>query len=899
MQNESMPTGPAGGAPPFSRRAEEVDNFLMQGPPSFSAQIEPASDPTLVHQLQRFNYGIDSSVRFGRVNMVLPHANWYRVALEDMGGELPCVKVGFAGGYRLMGARDCSNITPDSRVIVIVPPGASYGFILGVTTDLTEDGNHTYSDWVSQGSNVGILRNRYYSEYMRILSDEGGAMMNASGRPVDALAFDWTQTTETGLTFHLDPEMLYLRASEECGVMAFRNNSQLRLAGRNLDVWTGAREEEDRHDEGELYTYKGESPYPWEMSGCFSAGRDITEETSDEDVLHKEPLAKLEPIETDLQPFMRYQEYGGYLGQPKMRMVVIPPESKANTSDTRQFEDEDKDICVFREQVSMDGGYALESAKHVYIRKSTVMPAPKRLRPAIDYKEDGCDSAENDNYKFAGQYGGGDEHKVGDPVNGEGMNRNLFTAAAILDYHAHAFNWKGLHPFHYHEKDFYLPEESDIPGEATYMPPYDDLSRYFWLPAPDPQNLKVDHRYNQVKFWKLMQHISLTEDGSIIIQAGQGEQIILGAGGVRICSPGKILIESGNTTAILAGDDAIIRAYNSVDITSTEKDVRIKAENNFMALAGNSGKGALLLENRSTSQEHVYPNEGGEKIEGSGIVFKAPNAVIASLAKDIYQRCNIEGQGQIVLDGDQGNANVRVVANNVFRFIRSQARDGFGTPAAPMSVNVFQYGSNKLGATTYIQGPLQVDGFSVFRSSVNAINGHFASSVGGRVSRILNRDLENARLDAAAKLLSDQLEAQTKDYKKEIEDKFYQDKQIGSREMIKKISFSLRPEKQYGTFEFLLPQSHWQVLNNVIKAGKTWQEKDVEYQKGTKHQPWPGKKMWSESNTLLTLPASELKLFDLDKGHAKDRGEVYENAELGKFERKTPSSSYSIIPSSD
>jgi hypothetical protein len=198
-----------------------------------------------------------------------------------------------------------------------------------------------------------------------------------------------------------------------------------------------------------------------------------------------------------------------------------------------------------------------------------------------------------------------------------------------------------------------------------------------------------------------------------------------------------------------------------------------------------------------------------------------------------------------------------------------------------------------------MKGQLQVDGFGAFRNSVYSVNGHFSSSTGGHVSRILNRDLLNAQLDTMSKTISENKDRHDDDYKTEIDQKFYQYEQIGNRDMIKKISFSLRPEKQYGTLEFELPQSHWQILNNVIKAGKTWQEKDVTYQQSTKHQPWPGKKKWSENSTLLTLPASELKLYDVEKGAAKDRGEIYETAELGKFVKQVPSSSYSIIPSAD
>jgi hypothetical protein len=877
----------------ISVRAEEIDNFLLQADPQHSAQLETTSDPTLAHVIQKHNFSHDSTIRYGRVQMVLPHAHWYRVALGDNGGEIPCVSVSTEGGFRLMGVKSGSTIPPDSQVAVLLHPTCDYGYIMFVLPELNEHGSHSYSDWIGQGSNVGLLRNRYYSEYMRLLSDEGGALNHSCHRPVDSLTFDWTKMAETGLGMHIDPFMFFARVDEECGISGFYNDRLLRIAGHNLDIWTGARWEEDRNDEGENYYFRGETPYPWEMMGCFMPGTDVSEVQTDEDVLHKEPVAKLEPIEDDLQPFVRYQEYGGYLGQARIRSVVLPPASKAGKPEFRRYQDEDVDLGVFREQISADGTYALESAKGVFIAKRSLIPQPKRVRSSADYRED-SESAESNNYKFAGQFGGGDEHKVGDLEISE-ERRNLYSAASILDQLAYVYNWKNLHPFYYHEKDFYLPEETDLELTTNqYLPPFGDLANKTWLDTPAPKEMRVDERYKMVKFWELMQHISLTDDGAIVIQAGQGEEIKLSGGGIQISAPGKIFIQSGNTTAILAGDDFIARAYNSADITATKHDVRIKAEVNTQILAGNSGEGALLLENRATGTTQTYPSEGGETIKGSGIILKAKSSQVAALAQEVYLRSGVGGDGTILLDGNKGNANVRVVAQNIYRFVKGRIRDGFGIPVT--EVNVFANGQTLLNGYLSVDGAIYVDGMGVFRQGVVSVNGHISSSSGGEVNRLQNRERFNASLDRIETALEEHKEQHRKDYDSEVDQQFYISERIGNDDTIKKVSFSLRPEEQYGTYqEFVLPQTHWQILNNVVQAGQSWTEEDVEYQTGTQYQPWPGKNAWSIDSNLLTVPSGEFKFYDLEQGTAKDR--PYETTEMGQFVRARASSEYKIIPS--
>lgn len=868
--------------------SEQLDNIISQLPPEILAQLEPAADGNLSQNIQKSRQGTFCNVLFGRVQYAMPHLHWYRVVLEGTGGEIPCAFLG-TGGVGLMGPKESTVIPPNTGVFVILHPSEVTGYIIGTIPELTEDGNHTYPDWIVQGSGVGLLRNRYYTEYLRLLEDEGAAINNSCHRPLDSLLFDKTIVTETGLMLHLDPEHLQLSVNELAGLFAFYKDGMVRLTGEQLDTWGPCLKEQNRDDEGELFVYKGYSVYPWEALGRSQPNQEIHEEVADEDVLHKEAKAKFELKERDAVPFDRYQEYYGYLGQGYIRQMVVPPTTTSYTL-SNPYAGEG----VFREQVSLDGEYALESAKSVTIAKRGLIPIPKRRKLVEDYSDD-SDSAENQNYKASGQYGDAADHKVGDLEN-QAENRCVFSAAALLDLHAYTFNWKNLHPFKYHEKDYLIEHESAHRlGAVQYIPPFGDLASKMFLPVPDPVTMKVDERYGDVKYWKMLQHLTFTDDGATVLTGGNGEEIRMSGGNIQISCPGKIMIQSGNTTAILAGDDFVARAYNSADITATNHDVRIKGEVNTQILAGNSGEGVLLLENRATDKTHDYPAEGGEKIRGSGVIVKAKDSQVALLGDEVYLRAGLtdQGGGQVVIDANKGDGDVRIVGSNIYEFAKNKIRQGFGLPV--QATNTFQESGN------YFSGSVRVDALfcntgAIFRSDVRSSNGHFYSSQGGDVSRLRNPAQDSGRLDLVSQRVRENDEAHKADYEAQVKQKYYVSGKIGEQDTIKKVSFSLRKEAQYGTEDFKLPQTHWQILNNVGDAGESWRENTVRYQESVEMQPWPGKEKW-EGETLLKVTAESLKMYDLEKGYAKPDKELYEEKTLGDFETGSPASDYKIIPS--
>jgi hypothetical protein len=158
--------------------------------------------------------------------------------------------------------------------------------------------------------------------------------------------------------------------------------------------------------------------------------------------------------------------------------------------------------------------------------------------------------------------------------------------------------------------EFYLPQEEDLEGKLqdVYDPGF-----------TESKTVKLE------KYDKRRSGMWQGEDGSIIIRDAWGSEIVMIGGNIQIACAGNVEILPGKSALTLAGDDAIVKAQNSVDIESADKDVRVNAYNNVQIMAGvpDEHRGGITLEANGTA----YPwdgkePEGGEAIRSTGILLK-------------------------------------------------------------------------------------------------------------------------------------------------------------------------------------------------------------------------------------------------------------------------------------
>lgn len=885
-------TQPQRGRSVWSRAQFGISYLHETRNPQDQNVLNGISDPWGSGSLYLTRLGQSGRLLVGRIVYALPYLNWYRVLVEEA-GDIACLHVSSDTTLGPLGPRSISMLPPGSLVLLFRHPTDPMGYIIGSIPELTEDGRLLFSDWISQGSGTGYKREGYYDEVIGLVDDGVPVDLNCS-RPQDATVFDWGRSSGLGGMLQMDPFMMQLRMSEMCGMTLHYIDELTRITGRQLDVVTSGSERAERDDEGEYTMMYGETPYPWEAMGVFDVNGTATRDVDAADVQYNEHEGAIEPKEADQIPFYRYREFGGYLGQGRIREMLLPPKDVETWTLEEQ---EKKAVTVFREHISLDGSATIATAGSWTVAKRPFMGTVKQLKQPEDATGD-----HTENYLASGVTGVSDaEHIVGTtagaPDAGDGPPQHLLSASALMQQHVYAFNWKPLVGFHYHTKDWIASEESDSPLHEGYeKPALNKLATQQWMDAPRSVEYKVDDRYGEAKFYQILSHISITDEGFIQLATGEGSSITLGAGNVEITCPGDFVIKTGRSVIQVAGDDVVVKARNSIDVTSTDKDVRIKAENNMQMVSN----GGVLVESKAEGNTHTYKRKFGEDVRSSGVVIRAANSHVSAMSKDMYLRTGVATQdggegtaGDIVIDAGKGKADVKMVGKNFVRHVGGEANDYFGIEN-PIRANKFGQGYTRLAGSLEVNGDLRAKGQLTVETGIVVTAGHIATSQAGntgKVSQLRNPSAQTS-LNQVAQRASQLVQTAATHWKEKINELFYANNKIGSDDLQKLIEFSFRNEKQYRTTDFKIIQAPWQRL-----AGddlEFWTEKQISTQ-SEKLMPWPGYKRWAEDEAFYDY---ETKLYDEDTGLAKDRTEPdYEDKELGAWKEPTKlDGKYPVIP---
>lgn len=889
--------------PSSQRRARAIDQHLSEGADAHKGIVRTAENERGAASAHQQNLGHEG-LALGKIVWSHPYLHWYRVQLDSGRSDLSCTTLSETS-LQPFSVRSTSPIAPNTTVVVFRPTGSPFGFILGCLPYIVSNADANFSDWISQGSNGGFRRESYYRDFPTLFAKNGGAVDFSDQRPIDTSSIgEWGRFSSLGGGIFIDPFMSYMRVDESCGLWLFYMDRLARLCAHNYDFRSSVSEQVIRNDNGEGLNYHGSTPYAWEALGIKNHDDTFLRETDDKAVHYDAPYGKFEPQFDDQQPIMRYEEFRGYLGQGYMRQLSAPSSDAQNP---HRYSDTKPPVGLFREQISLAGDYGLMAAHSFSFVKRVLIPVAKRLKMPED--PTGDDTADG-GYRFAGVTSGeGDqsqEHLVQAdlPISEDAENPGVLKAAALLDMAAYQFNWQGLHPFHYHANDFNLPEESNMQPFSMLQQPlnFGSLRTKQWLDPPDPVEARIDHRYENVEYYETMAGIFALPDGGIVIRDGYGAEIRLTGGSISTNAPGDVWIQSGRNIINYAGDDAIIKARNSIDITATDHDVRLKSEQNLELLSGNGGVGRLLLECKAEGNANDVVGKQGEDVDQGGIIMKAANTDIISWGNNIYLRTgggDVLG-GQITLDADRGGAGIVMAADTISQFVDNAvnilmpadsptAAYQFNQQACYLPVSVVMGG----GLVIEQNGILCYGNISGIQCSVSSDqnDGGQLGDLSGKTPESQIARSENIDALAAAQSGIDMLTKQAKTAVSDATKFLYADKRPGNDKVIENTGYSPRNDDQLNTADFLLPFTYWQQLQVATgDAGEAWTENTISYQ-GLEMMPHPGKKQWSEQKTLANV---ELQLYDPATGLDADRGDKYENPKPLAWDKHIPNTSYTV-----
>ncbi len=908
----ASPYNPLEQQPPDRRISELADKLRTARPPGVTHDLAADSLQGLANQQQAL--GRAGPPVLGRIIQSYPFLNSYTVQLDGGGGSIVCCS-GSHDNFSPMGVRSTSPLAPDNIVVVLQIPGLAYGVIIASVPEPIYDGNLAAPDWIQQASCAGFHREKAFYDAMRIFQNEGMLQNLSDGRPLDSTAYgEKGEFAETGVGWFVDAFQTFIRVSEICGVYCNYLDHYMRLAAWMLDFQTAAFTQSIRQDEGEVLHEEHHCVYPWERVGCYSPEDQRLYATfQNTDVTYDEPVGRLD--EPDAlsglfrQEFARTRIYRGYLGQGGRRLLVLP---KRQDGLQEYGYDLRPEYAVFDESIGLDGDFTLASAMGITLAKRAMLPVPIRVK----LPEDQGENADNKgNYSPSGVpvFGNNTEHKIAQaPEINDADLRVQAGLNARPDMFAYMFNWKAQHAFHYHQKDFRTPEEGDM-GSLTDKLDFAALQTGVGMEEPGTVDHFVDHRYGYASYTNRESYYSQRSDGSVQQGCGFGTEIRQADGHIFLDAPGDIYLRAGRSVHIWAGDDVIIKAKNSVDVTATDHDVRLKASKNMEMLSGNSGTGACLIENRATAVARVYKTDQlGEDVVGAGITFRSPRAEIMALGSEVYIRTGgITGDdaiqpGPITLDAARGRQPIITHSSTFDRHIREQAADWFGTEGKKTGANVWNANAANLSSGLQLRGNLAVAGGGVLvEENLTLVNGHVSSFTGGDVGKLVGQSLQLSReaIGITKTIIQDLVTGGTGVYESELDERLYQSGQLGSESLQRELMFSLRDDDgvQYGAEDFKLVEARWQQAARLGIGDEVnfWTEEAVVYQ-DKQLMPFPGRKRWSEEETLYELES--LKLYDAANRHDVNRRQsdgsttpAYETPVIAEWKKSIPQSHYRTI----
>lgn len=884
----------------------------------WGAQMAAAADPFMNMVGYKTGFQDMGRILTGMIHDGTAIANCYIVHLDH--GHNPIIATAVThGNAAAFGTTEINTYVPGTRVILALHDNDCHGFIIGSLPHSLECGKRAFQDYISQAS-----RNRVDDCHKKHLKQEKSSNMvdYSNWRPYDAtLAGEWGAMSSTGMRITLDDFMLQAAVNDFCGIYGFYHDSMLRVAGYNMQVWTAGSERDAYMDQAECNDSQGYTPYPWEGMGVLRPGPPVIEEY-EPGCYHcfeqKPYYTRWENKHEFAQPYHRSQVFFGYLGQGMRQLVHAPPygqdrwtykgvpgpkgetpyDSKIEPRrkggsfsynctggpDKLKNHEEQPVYGLSEENKALDGRLFLASAKGVHISKRILLPFPQRIKRPEDYQNG--DEAEK-NYKAASMFGAGPEHEItGTIKTTDEKYPNLQRAAALLDLHGYLYNYSGLHAFYWHAEDYKTWEQQELPYADVNqkIPKFPILASKMYLKEEEPKSFWIDHRYakkNPQNFYETESFVSLLDDGGIVIGDGYGGEIRMTGGCVIISAPGDVWLKGGRDVQAWAGNDVIARANKTVDISATEKNVRIKAERNVLVLAGNGEKdGGILLESRSPLSTYNF-EKCGDDVRFGGVVARAPKSNVVALAKEIYLRTGggeIEA-GDITLDATQGGKDIVTKSNDLHHFVKEEGRvyQYFGGQkvGGTRKGNVFSQEINVLCAKTAFGGDIYVDGKYLGNGAILIKKGEVITEKGrhpapcqGDCQKDIDeffqkfREFTNKKIPEAGNMIDERVKAM-----------WYEEYRAGNDKVMTIMEFSFRKDEDYKIDDFLLYEDRWQQMARLGgEVPDRWTERAVKVKVCDKTYPFPGKK-WLQDEPAYK--EQDFKIVQIQDGYIdKERGKA-------------------------
>lgn len=505
----------------------------------------------------------------------------------------------------IYGVSEVSVPVPGTRVLVYAPGvGLSQGrclrgVILGALPDAAPHGLSPAGD----ASVTKVADTEFVEGGVAQFTESGPAAVASDknypykgeyqcGRPHDMVPGEYALLNHAGSGVVIGALSASLKGSEMASVRCSALDDQVRVTSGHFRHISSAGCDEIYNDGGYVTVESFVAMYHHERLGMGSKGQDAFKWPGGGDLRSlAEERSGIEPVKPTQTAKKRFYRYAGYLGDIVNVFVASPDSGK----DVEEMADPGKDSGLLHYHVDSSGRFTIRSAGGLLFERYDRIPVPKRMHYAYDPAGDRADGDPPEKKPFS--------------VDGDSpMSSGLVIADMAAWWDSQAYS-----RFIQFGKDFRLQRQSEMKCPEDEYDKYGKGTEEFG---------KYDTRHS---------YMGLLPNGGIVLRDAWGSEIVMADGRITFNAAANIEIRSGSSVVILGGDDVIAKAYNSLDMSATKKDVRIKAEGNLQVVSMTRG---VLVQSKA---EHDMAPEGwdetGEDLRSAGIVLKADSSSVTVVGK--------------------------------------------------------------------------------------------------------------------------------------------------------------------------------------------------------------------------------------------------------------------------
>jgi hypothetical protein len=541
----------------------------------------------------------DLRVAVGKVNDYVYHRGYYKIAGPGGRGEdIAAIEL---GALRADGQTNKESIPIGSYVFYIFLPSFSVGYIIGSFSGARDGDPSAPRKSVKYPAAGGIDKTKFDDpnipnpHLFEPTNDDGTPhrIMGGDHVPMDIVASAFARTNPSGGAVVLDNHFFLAQVRESVGVLALEDGT-CQLSGEQIFIRSFLKEYQEFKNK---YGMDGvEDVFLSVANGLGYANSAALAEVAAKEESNPDDVDVVGPNRVPL-PF-------------STKLTGETAEGYSTVVRTYSGEDRDTGVPLFRETVYRDGSLIVQSASQIFIEKFCLIEDPLSRKDTVVE----------------------DDKKVR-PIEFE-HNTETTSICGIAALHNQYLSYLLGTKIPYHQKRFW--NVNDTKKIAQTLGISGRIVGGNQRSLPQYVNLLVDLEKNvNRKIYRSRSGIYLTDDGSILIKDGYGSSITMGRGNITVSPAKDLMLQVGQDMVGIIGGEVNQVSMKGVTISSEQGGLSLNSSGPMNIRSTDSTSGILIESLSAKSDKDIL----GKPV---GVVVRANNGVVSTIAKNIESRSNSE-----------------------------------------------------------------------------------------------------------------------------------------------------------------------------------------------------------------------------------------------------------------